>query len=282
MTIGKSRLRHIAAGVLGKFIGRNNNIERLWALGVLYSEAQAAGNRLELDLLHGRAEPDLQHSASVARTFAAYLGTALARHRCAPEVLSGATLSIEFGLPPPPRQPGDNSFGDEFNCTVTLVAADGKTVSYSASAQCASHTSRVFQCHMAVREAAFKLFQGVIQRSPDLNGRWALEVLHKNGLVHERLEFDLLREQGAPSSPIMDAVARSYARLLRQLLGEWMSELSVATVAVRFFASPRHALGSVFAETALLTLDGRTHWFNGGGPVSSAPPWEAGETHAPP
>jgi hypothetical protein len=274
MIIGKKKLRHSAAGLLGKFISRNNSIERLWAPGVLYTEAQGAGNCVELDLLAEVATPDLPQAMSIARTFAAYLRMALARHGFKPDVLSSANVSLVFGLPPPPRQPGDNSFGDGFNCTVTLTARDGKTVSYGASALCAAHASQVFKSQMALREGAFKLFQGVVQRNLDTDGRWSLEVLQEQGFVHERLEFDLLHERGTPSGPVTDAVARSYARLLRQLLGEWMSELGAATVAVRFFSSPRNPQGSVFVETALVTLDQRSHWFNGGGPVTSAPPWE--------
>jgi len=273
MIIGKGNLRHIAAGLLGKFISRNNNIERLWAPGVLYTEAQAAGSRVELDLLAEGARPDLSQAASVSRSFAAWLRMALGRRGFTLDVLASATVALEFGLPPLPRSLGDNSFGDGCTCTVTLASRDGKTVSYGASVPCAPHGSHVFKTQMALREAAFKLFQGIVQRSQDVDGRWSLEVLQEHGLGQERLEFDLLHERGVPSGPVTDAVARGYARLLRHLLGEWMSELGGATAAVRFFSSPRNPQGSVFVETELLTRDGRSHWFDGGGPLTSAPPW---------
>ncbi|MCA1245063.1 hypothetical protein [Massilia sp. MS-15] len=273
MVIGKGRLRHIAAGLLGKFISRNNNLERLWAPGVLYTEAQAAGNRVGLDLLQGRSTPALPEASSVARTFAAYLRSALARHGFPPEVLADATIALEFGLPSA-RQPGDDSFGDLFACRITLATHDGKTVSYETSAHCAAHLSHEFRGQMAMREAAYRLFQAVLGRDRDEDGRLPLEILREQATGDGGLVLDLLAGRGEPSTPAVDAVARTYAGQLRALLGAWMSELRSATVGARFYASSRNPQGSVFVDIALVTLAGRRHWFNGGGPMLAPPPWE--------
>lgn len=123
--IAKAKFNHTAAGLLGKFISRNNDIDGYWGLGVLYLEARASANRIVLDLREGTAQPPSPVCTGAAHTWALYLRAALARHGLAADALAAATLSIEFGLPVPKRPPYI-PHGDPFGCVVHLRAADGR------------------------------------------------------------------------------------------------------------------------------------------------------------
>ncbi|SFC16407.1 hypothetical protein [Massilia yuzhufengensis] len=137
--ITNHKLHHSAAGLLGSFNSRNNDIDRYWALGVLHTEALPHGNHVELDLLHGRAHPEAPACCSVARNYAAFLRRALAAHGCEPGALAAATLSLAFGLPPAPKPRWDTRFGDPYTCTLTLQAPDGRRVTLEHTGRCAPH-----------------------------------------------------------------------------------------------------------------------------------------------
>lgn len=124
--LSKYKLNHMAAGLLDKFIGRNNDYQRHWVPGVLYYESRDTGKRVELDLLGASARPAAIACTSLAATWAAYLRQALGRHHAAPDELTSATITLEFGLPPVPKRPGYIEYGEPFLCTLRLVAADGR------------------------------------------------------------------------------------------------------------------------------------------------------------
>lgn len=123
--IAKSKFNHTAAGLLSKFISRNNDIDGYWGLGVLYTQARTSANRVAFDLLGGSAQPASPVSVSVARTWALYLRVALARHGLTSQALVIASVDVEFGLPLPKR-PLYIPHGDPFVCTVRLVSTDGR------------------------------------------------------------------------------------------------------------------------------------------------------------
>ncbi len=270
--IAKRKLRHAAAGLLGKFMSRNNDYQGYWALGVLYTEARASGMRVKLDLLHGRALPEATACVSVARSHAVFLRTALARQGLVPDMLSSATLSLAFCSPAASMPANGSSFGDPVECILTIVARDGRTVSLHASARCAPHDSPVFRRAVAMREAGYGLCQHVIAA----DGRRALNRLRDAYTIRHRPAFDLLRECAVPPHPAGDAVARQYAARLRALLGEWMHELGAAEVRLRFSTFPRFPGTAVFAEIELVARDGYAVWHNGGADIlPGAPQQEA-------
>ncbi|VXC77445.1 hypothetical protein [Massilia sp. 9I] len=137
--LSRYKLRHTTAGLLDKFIGRNNNYEWYWALGVLYTEARAAANRVEFDLLAGTAQPATPACASLARTWASYLKQALHRHAASPEDLAVARLSVTFGLPAVPKRPGYIEYGDPFLCTLHLASHDGRACVRERTEHCVPH-----------------------------------------------------------------------------------------------------------------------------------------------
>lgn len=140
--IARRRFNHITAGLLSRFLSRNNDVDGYWALGVLFTEAHAFYKQVEIDILHGRARPDLPACMQVARHWVPQLRAALDRHGIAPAVLEAATVSIEFGLAPMPKLPGYPShhhYGPDFLCTLRLQARDGRVFARQDRGYCTPH-----------------------------------------------------------------------------------------------------------------------------------------------
>ncbi|NNG22188.1 hypothetical protein [Telluria aromaticivorans] len=134
--ISRRKLNHFSAGLLDTFITRYNDYEGYWAFGVLYREVQASANRMQLDLLAATAQPEAPAACSVARTYARYLHQAIAKLGVRLEELESASMVIEFGLPPVPRNPNLVQVGDPFTCTLHVVTRDGRRATRQKLAQC--------------------------------------------------------------------------------------------------------------------------------------------------
>ena len=134
--ISRRKLNHLGAGLLDTFISRYNDYEGYWAFGVMYREAQASANHMQLDLLAATAQPEAPAACSVARTYARYLRQAIARLGVGLEELESASIAIEFGLPPVPRNPNLVQVGDPFTCTFHVVTRDGRKASRQKLAHC--------------------------------------------------------------------------------------------------------------------------------------------------
>lgn len=140
--IARRKFNHITAGLLSKFLTRYNDIDGYWALGVLYTEARGFGSRVEIDMLHGRAQPDLPACMSVARSWAVNLREALGRHGIAPDALAAVTISLEFGLAPLPKLPSypyHHNYGPDFRATLRLQSRDGRTFVRQDRGYCTPH-----------------------------------------------------------------------------------------------------------------------------------------------
>lgn len=136
--IARRKFNHTAAGLLGKFVSRNNDYQGYWALGVLYTEARASAMRVELDLLRVHALPEAPACVSVARSYATFLGSALAEHGLTPQALAAATVSIEFGLSLPQR-PRYIPCGDPFVCSFRILSGDGREFTCRKTGYCLPH-----------------------------------------------------------------------------------------------------------------------------------------------
>ncbi|MGH8855568.1 MAG: hypothetical protein ACREWI_15000, partial [Telluria sp.] len=267
----KHKLHHTAAGLLGSFISRNNRSDAFWALGVLYTEALASNKRVELDLLRCRAQPEAPACCLVARTYVAFLRRALAAHGVEPGALAVASVSLAFGLPPVPKPRWDTSLGDPYTCTVSLQATDGRTVTLDHRGQCAPQPSWIMARETAMREAGWTLLNTITQRRQDVHGRWSLEVLRDNNVGEYEVELDLLHERAVPATEINATVARLYAAMLSDMLGEWMTQLGAATVRAQFPASPEAPASFAFVATSLVTPEGRDVWHNTAQRLEAAP-----------
>lgn len=126
----RSRLNHVASGLLARFISRNNDYQGFWTLGVLYSSARATQWRIELNLISGDACPTNKITTNVAAEQSAALRTALSKQNVAWHSLKRATLTVQFNAPVQVGYTG--TIGEPFVCIVELesVAEQSTTVSF--------------------------------------------------------------------------------------------------------------------------------------------------------
>lgn len=129
-----SRWRNIAAGLLGSFVSRNNDVGGYWALGLLYAESDEL--RMRLDLLARTAMPDGVAATTVARNYGELLRRAMEREGIEQGELVGAAVELRFAtlaMPPPFHYQAE---GDPFACTITLRTSSGQVVTREAYERC--------------------------------------------------------------------------------------------------------------------------------------------------
>ena len=132
----RSRLKHVASGLLARFIGRNNNYQGFWTLGVLYSSVRTASWRVELNLVSEAAYPTNTITSSVAAEQSAYLRTALSRQNVAWHCVKRATLTVQFNAGVQVGYTGTK--GEPFVCIVELESAAGQSATVSFVGRCAA------------------------------------------------------------------------------------------------------------------------------------------------
>jgi len=142
----RSRLRHGAAGLLAKFIGRNNDYQGYWTLGVLYGTVRAAPWCVEFDLIAGHASPANKITASVVAEQATFLRTALSKQNVAWHSLNRATLTVQFNAGVQVGYTGN--FGEPFVCTVELQCAQGQSAVVSRVGRCSAWAPGLFSARV--------------------------------------------------------------------------------------------------------------------------------------
>lgn len=137
---GHRVLNGVAAGLLGSFIGRNNDIDGYWAIGKLCRFAVAEELRSVTIGLH--PSPDLStQQPSLPEVFAFRFQKSFAKR----VELAGfplahvarAEVTISFA-DLPPRSPIGSTEGT-FDCTVSIFDLQGRMHSASASGRCRPH-----------------------------------------------------------------------------------------------------------------------------------------------
>lgn len=138
------KLRHVAAGLLGSFVSRNNNVDGYWAIGVLYLEAAASDNIVQLRLLEREAAPPSATTMLVASNYAEFLRRALIKQLVEWEELAAANIDLQFDTAPDRRDLECRSAGDPFVCTVTIQSKRGEVACVKASGRCVRHEAGLF------------------------------------------------------------------------------------------------------------------------------------------
>ncbi|GGY77581.1 hypothetical protein ACFFTM_10250 [Pseudoduganella plicata] len=128
------RLRHLAAGLLDSFVGRNNDVEGYWAPGMLY--AQLPGCVVRLDLLRWDAEPATDVTVTVARNYGEQLRRALPKIGLAADELIEATIEVTFETAPAVPAVRYFTTGEPFDCVITLRNRYGQQVMRHAHGRC--------------------------------------------------------------------------------------------------------------------------------------------------
>lgn len=132
----RSRLKHGAAGLLARFISRNNDYQGFWTLGVLYSTVRVAPWRVELNLISGDACPDNKIAVSVATDQSTWLRAALSKQHIAWHCVKRATLTVQFNAGVRGGYAG--TVGEPFVCTVELESVTGRSATVSFVGRCAA------------------------------------------------------------------------------------------------------------------------------------------------
>jgi hypothetical protein len=119
--MGRRELTGVAAGVLGSFISRNNDVDGYWALGQLRAECDARNaTTRSLDLLAGTSSLDGRVASRVAASFREVLLRHLQRLEFAAEQLRLAHVLLEFAPPTSTKLDAYASYGSPFRCVVQL------------------------------------------------------------------------------------------------------------------------------------------------------------------
>jgi len=135
------QLNHVAGALLGSFIGRNNDVNGYWALGQLRSLADLAGvPEFRFNLLSGEAQPNDPLTERVARNYAEALSWHVAKCDLPMDRVRDAEIVLRFG------DAGQEipyfTYGEPFQCTVSIVDDHGKAHKRGIIRRCAPHNSK--------------------------------------------------------------------------------------------------------------------------------------------
>lgn len=120
----RNKLKGIAAGLLGTFISRNNDLNGYWALGVLYQEAnENNSNELTIDLFAQTSSPPINCINEVCNRYQAFIYDQMARQGLETERLKQAHIEIEFNA-------SQASYDDGELCQVRIVLTDDRGKQY--------------------------------------------------------------------------------------------------------------------------------------------------------
>ena len=93
----RKKLKGVAAGVLGAFVSRNNDLGGYWAIGKLHSLAKLShGNTVSFDLVPRYGASQHQDINSVAASYSGILVSLLHKHEFGQGVVSSAAISLQF------------------------------------------------------------------------------------------------------------------------------------------------------------------------------------------
>lgn len=131
-------LNNVAAGLLGTFMSRYNDIAGHWAMGILRADHPGGSGTTTLSLLERRAVPASPATALAVENYALRLQAMLAHHALAPGHLLAAQIRIEFDAAVQiPRWRSVSWYGEPFRCTVTLTDVRGTVRTVSGVGRCA-------------------------------------------------------------------------------------------------------------------------------------------------
>ncbi len=140
----RNELRGIAAGIAGKFISRNTDIDGYWAMGVLYEAADKGfAKHIRLDLLSGESLPTFRWTNQLIAYFQTYLFQQVQKRGFEEYQITGAVIDLEFAVIPTKRHLlSRRTWGDPFVCRVGLTDDLQKTHVYEALGWCGKHDPR--------------------------------------------------------------------------------------------------------------------------------------------
>lgn len=140
----RSRLKHVAAGLLGSLISRNNDVNGYWTPGLLYRDVSAPPHAVEMDLLSRISRPASDCTELMVARYVTFLRAAMEKQKFGWEELTRTTITFRFNVEVPDPHFRYPCAGDPFICTVTLESGQGKAVTMTARARCKPYRPDVF------------------------------------------------------------------------------------------------------------------------------------------
>jgi hypothetical protein len=143
--ISMAVLKHIAGGILGSFVSRNNDVGGYWALGILYADATDSNDVVRLSLLEPSAIPPTPNVQLVAENYAEFLHRALIRKGVAREDLAEVNVEVQFNAA---EELGSGRYfyssGEIFVCTVTIKSKLEQVASMKTLGRCRKYVPGAF------------------------------------------------------------------------------------------------------------------------------------------
>ena len=138
----RNEMKGIAAGVVGKFTSRNNDIDGYWAMGILYQTAiRNKTSELSLNLKTGESVPKYKHSKQLAAPFLEYIYCQMNKRNWDIFRLKQAMVELHFRIQLDPTKDFlyKNSWGEPYKCIVLLTDDRDKNYTFETKGWCAQH-----------------------------------------------------------------------------------------------------------------------------------------------
>lgn len=135
------RLNGTAAGVLGTFVSRNNDIDGYWALGVIYSEIDDLGlSEVTFRLLDSDVVPDLKCGSLLSGKYREALVRILIAHAINPDEIIRADITVRFGPHVHSNFPPNPTARDQpYSCQVVISDCAGTERTRAVEGWCHKH-----------------------------------------------------------------------------------------------------------------------------------------------
>lgn len=135
-----NKLKSVAAGVLGSFVSRNNDVGGYWALGQLRAQCLSQHvSQIRFDLLAGTASLDDGIAQRVAVAYRQFVLRQLQCNALDVERLRGSVVVLDFAPNEPVTVKGYASYGDPFSCVVQLENDRGRVYAREYVGRCVPH-----------------------------------------------------------------------------------------------------------------------------------------------
>ena len=140
----RSRLNHVAAGLLGSLVSRKNDVDGYWAPGLLFHDASASPHAMTLDLLTGSSSPESNAGKLMMASYSLFLRAALAKQGFAWNEVTQATITFQFNASVPDPDLASSCSGAPFICSVALATVHGHRSAASAIGRCEPRSRGLF------------------------------------------------------------------------------------------------------------------------------------------
>ena len=153
----RNEFKGIAAGIAGKFISRNNDVNGYWAMGLLYRASfEKKVTKISMNLLTGESSPNVTWVKHVTESFKEYLFKQCKKKGFENHQIVEAMVELEFNVSPTKRHRNYRyTWGDPFICRVSLIDDLMKKRTYAEFGWCGQHDPK--KEHQSARQLPYNM-----------------------------------------------------------------------------------------------------------------------------